>query len=139
MINGQAAIMEGKWTISTGLKVLSLFVFAALLEIVGGWLVWRFIRERRETWNLIVGFIVLALYGVIPCLQPLDDFGRVYAAYGGVFIACSYAWARVVDGFRLDAGDYVGASLSIAGVFVALLWPRDGNGLQQTPSSSTTS
>ena len=47
-------------------------------------------------------------YGVVPTLQPLEDFGRTYAVYGGVFIVFSYAFARIVDGFKLDVGDYVG-------------------------------
>jgi drug/metabolite transporter superfamily protein YnfA len=68
-------------------------------------------------------------YGVVPTFQPLEDFGRAYAAYGGVFIVGSYVFARIVDGFILDAGDYIGAMISLVGVVVAIAWPRSGGGL----------
>jgi len=72
---------------------------------------------------------VLIGYGIVPTFQPLEDFGRTYAAYGGVFIVGSYVFARIVDGFILDAGDYIGATISLVGVVVAIAWPRSGGGL----------
>ena len=67
---------------------------------------------------------VLVLYGFLPTLQPLADFGRLYAVYGGVFIVLSYAWGSVVDGMQIDRGDLLGSGLALAGVCVALFWPR---------------
>ena len=83
--------------------VSGLFFAAGLAEISGGWLVWKAVREGAPRWWAAGGALVLAAYGFIPCLQPIDDFGRLYAAYGGIFIGMSFAWARVVDG--LEAGD----------------------------------
>ena len=119
-----------EWTAALACRSGALFVAAAAFEILGGWLVWQFVREKRSIWFLFLGFVVLMIYGVIPCYQPLDDFGRTYAAYGGIFIVGSYAFARIVDGFRLDVGDFVGGAISLVGVAVAVAWPRDGGGLK---------
>jgi len=119
-----------EWTAALACRSGALFVAAAAFEILGGWLVWQFVREKKSVWYLFLGFVVLMLYGVIPCYQPLDDFGRTYAAYGGIFIVGSYAFARIVDGFKLDVGDFVGGAISLVGVAVAVAWPRDGGGLK---------
>lgn len=71
-------------------RSVSLFLIAGLCEIGGGYLVWLWLREDRSFWLGMIGDIVLMLYGVIPTLQPaIFNFGRVYAAYGGVFIILS--------------------------------------------------
>ena len=85
-------------------------------------------REGRPRWWGALGSLTLIVYGFIPCLQPLPDFGRLYAAYGGVFIGMSFAWAAVFDGFKPDLGDLVGSSLALVGVAVVLLWPRENHG-----------
>lgn len=66
-------------------KSIILFVLAGLCEIGGGYLVWLWLREGKSIWIGIFGGVVLALYGIIPTLQPAH-FGRIYAAYGGVFV-----------------------------------------------------
>ena len=63
--------------------------------------------------------------GFLPTLQPLDDFGRLYAVYGGVFIGMSFCWAAVFDGAKPDMGDLVGSCIALLGVCVVLAWPRD--------------
>ncbi len=63
------------------------------------------------------------LYGIIPTLQPAG-FGRVYAAYGGVFIAMSILWGWKVDGIAPDRFDIVGGALALVGVGVIMYWPR---------------
>jgi small multidrug resistance family-3 protein len=79
-----------------------LFVVAGLCEIGGGYLVWGWVREDKPlTWALL-GAAILAAYGVVAALQPISEFGRVYAAYGGIFIALSLAWGIIVGGFRPD-------------------------------------
>jgi small multidrug resistance family-3 protein len=105
--------------------VSGLFLAAGLAEISGGWLVWKAVREGAPRWWAACGALVLAAYGFIPCLQPIDDFGRLYAAYGGIFIGMSFAWARVVDGMALDRGDVIGSAVALIGVAIVLLWPRD--------------
>jgi len=78
--------------------MLSIFYFlvAGLCEIGGGYLVWRWLREGKSLWYGVLGAIILILYGVIPTLQPAN-FGRVYAAYGGVFIVLSILWGWQID------------------------------------------
>lgn len=67
---------------------------------------------------------MLVLYGFLPTLQPLSDFGRLYAVYGGIFIALSYVWGVKIDGMRVDRGDVLGSIMALAGVCTALFWPR---------------
>lgn len=100
-----------------------LFVLAGLLEIGGGYLVWQWLREGRGWVFGVTGGLILFLYGVVPTLQPAH-FGRVYAAYGGVFVVLSILWGWRVDRIRPDAGDVVGAMLCLAGVGVIMYWPR---------------
>lgn len=100
------------------LLVGALFVLAGLCEIGGGYLVWGWMRDHRPLAWALVGALVLALYGVVAALQPIPEFGRVYAAYGGIFIALALAWGVLVDGFRPDRYDLLGALICIAGVIV---------------------
>jgi small multidrug resistance family-3 protein len=99
-------------------KVLSsilLFVVAALAEIGGAWLVWQGVREHRGLAWIAAGVVALGLYGFVATLQPDPHFGRILAAYGGVFVAGSLAWGMVLDGFRPDRFDIIGAvSASLA-------------------------
>ena len=83
--------------------------------------------QGKPWWWALCGSAALVAYGFVPCLQPLTDFGRLYAVYGGFFIALSYAWGAAFDGFDLDAGDVAGGCIALAGVLVALFWPgREG-------------
>lgn len=104
-------------------KSLLYFLLAGLCEIGGGYLIWLWLREGKSIWLALLGAIVLVLYGVIPTLQP-SHFGRVYAAYGGVFIALSILWGWRVDKTIPDRFDLIGGSIAIAGVFIIMYWPR---------------
>lgn len=100
-----------------------LFIMAGLCEIGGGWLVWQWLKVGRGfTWGLVGGFILI-LYGIIPTFQPAH-FGRVYAAYGGVFILLSLLWGWLLDGNVPDRFDIVGAAMSLIGVSIIMYWPR---------------
>jgi len=99
------------------------FVIAGLCEIGGGYLIWLTLREGKSFWLAIVGALVLVLYGVIPTLQPAH-FGRVYAAYGGVFIVLSLLWGWQVDKVRPDRADIIGGVIALVGVFIIMYWPR---------------
>ena len=103
---------------------LALFVLAALAEIGGAWLVWQGVREDRGWIWVGAGFIALGLYGLVATLQPDAHFGRILAAYGGVFVAGSLAWGMVVDGFRPDRYDVTGALVCLAGVAMIMYAPR---------------
>ena len=102
---------------------VALFVVAGLMEIGGGYLVWRSLRANAGLLTGLAGATLLVLYGVVPTFQPAH-FGRVYAAYGGVFVVMSLLWGWRVDGHRPDAADMFGAFLCAAGVFVIMYWPR---------------
>lgn len=114
-----------KWT--PGLVALSIFLFivAGIFEVGGGYLMWLGIREKRLPYAFIpVGAVVLMIYGVIPTFQPVNNFGRIFAVYGGFFILLSYLWGFLFDGLKLDTGDYVGTAIALAGVGIAWFWPR---------------
>jgi small multidrug resistance family-3 protein len=80
------------------------------------------VRSQALAWALM-GVLVLAAYGVVAAMQPISEFGRVYAAYGGVFIALAVAWGVLVDGFRPDRWDLLGVEICVAGV-VVMVAPR---------------
>ncbi len=105
-------------------RSLLLFVLAAVAEIGGAYLMWIGLREGRGAWTAVLGGVALAGYGVIASLQPQDEFGRVLAAYGGVFIVGSLCWGMALDGFRPDRYDLGGAALALAGVAVIMYAPR---------------
>ena len=101
-----------------------LFVLAGLCEIGGGYLVWGWVREQRPVSWVVAGAVVLTLYGFVAALQPIPEFGRVYAAYGGVFVVMALAWGIFVDGFRPDRYDLLGVAICVAGVLVMVLPTR---------------
>jgi small multidrug resistance family-3 protein len=105
-------------------KSVLLFALAALAEIGGAWLVWQGVRENRGLLWVGAGFLALGAYGLVVTLQPEAGFGRILAAYGGVFVAGSLLWAAVVDGFRPDGYDLVGAGICLVGVAVVMYSPR---------------
>ena len=106
------------------LKSIALFIAAAVAEIGGAWLVWQGVREHRGWLWIGAGMIALGLYGFVAILQPDAHFGRILAAYGGVFVAGSLAWGMLVDGFRPDRYDVVGALTCLVGVAVIMYAPR---------------
>ena len=104
-------------------KSLLFFVAAGLCEIGGGYLVWLWFREGKSVWLAVIGAAVLFLYAVIPTFQPAH-FGRVYAAYGGVFVVLSILWGWRVDGVEPDRFDLMGGAIALLGVAVIMYWPR---------------
>ena len=102
---------------------LALFVLAGLCEIGGGYLVWLWLREGRSLLLGATGALILFVYSVVPTLQPAP-FGRVYAAYGGVFVVLSLLWGLVVAREAPDRLDAIGALLCLAGVSVMMYAPR---------------
>ncbi|KAB2349424.1 YnfA family protein [Actinomadura rudentiformis] len=108
----------------TVMRSLVLFALAALAEIGGAWLVWQGVREHRGVWFIAAGVLALGAYGFVATFQPDANFGRVLAAYGGVFVAGSLAWGMLVDGFRPDRWDVAGAVVCLLGVLVIMYAPR---------------
>ena len=113
-----------QWTALTILQSLTIFVVAGFFEIGGGWLVWKTVRDGKPWWWAVLGSLVLVGYGLLPTLQPTDEFGRIYAVYGGFFIVLSYAWGWMLDGLKPDIGDAVGGALALVAVLIILFWPR---------------
>ena len=105
-------------------RSLLLFVLAAAAEIGGAWLVWQGVREHRGLAWIGAGIAALGAYGFVATLQEDNDFGRILAAYGGIFVAGSLAWGMAVDGFRPDRFDIAGAAICLVGVGVIMWVPR---------------
>jgi small multidrug resistance family-3 protein len=107
------------------LKSFALFLLGGLFEIGGGYLVWLWLRSGRSVWIGVAGAGLLVLYGVVPTFQPAH-FGRVYAAYGGIFIVLALFWGWRVDEVTPDRYDLAGAALALLGACVIMFWPRTG-------------
>lgn len=105
-------------------RSLVLFAVAAVAEIGGAWLIWQGVREHRGLVWMGAGVVALGIYGFVATLQPEANFGRILAAYGGVFVAGSLAWGMLVDGFRPDRYDISGAVICLVGVTVIMYAPR---------------
>ena len=103
---------------------ISLFVIAGLAEIGGGYLVWLWLREGKPYGYGLIGALILIIYGIIPTLQKFPNFGRVYAAYGGVFILFAVLWGWAIDRKTTDFYDCLGAIICLLGVSVMLWAPR---------------
>lgn len=108
----------------TTAKSVLLFAVAALFEIGGAWLVWQAVREHRGWLWAGLGVIALGAYGFVATIQPDAHFGRILAAYGGVFVAGSLVWGMALDGFRPDRWDVSGALICILGVAVIMYAPH---------------
>ncbi|PZM98234.1 MAG: YnfA family protein [Actinobacteria bacterium] len=106
------------------IRSVILFLLAALAEIGGAWLIWQGWREHRGLWWIAGGLLALGAYGFAASLQPAAHFGRVLAAYGGVFVAGSLAWGVVVDRFQPDRYDVIGALVCLIGVAIIMYAPR---------------
>ncbi len=114
----------GRFTHMTVARSLLLFALAALAEIGGAWLVWQGWREQRGILWIAAGVVALGAYGFVATFQPDPNFGRILAAYGGVFVAGSLAWAMLVDKFHPDRWDYLGATICLVGVAIIMYAPR---------------
>jgi small multidrug resistance family-3 protein len=105
-------------------RSIMLFAAAAVLEIGGAWLIWQGVREHRGIAWIGAGAVALAGYGFVATFQPDPNFGRILAAYGGVFVVGSLAWGVIADGFRPDRYDVIGAAVCLIGVAVIMYSPR---------------
>ena len=110
-------------TKETIFRTIILFLLAGLCEIGGGYMVWTAIKNKQPLWVGIFGAILLGVYGVIATLQPAN-FGRTYAAYGGIFVAMSLLWGWKVDKIKPDLYDIIGAIIVLAGTAVIFYAPR---------------
>lgn len=101
-------------------RSIALFVAAAVAEIGGAYLVWLGIKEHKGVAFVALGAMALTAYGALAAFQPSHEFGRVLAAYGGVFIIGSLLWGMAFDGFRPDRADVIGALVCLTGVGIIM-------------------
>ncbi|MGQ5175912.1 YnfA family protein [Bacillus halotolerans] len=106
------------------LMTILLFLAAGLAEIGGGYLIWLWLREAKPVGYGAAGALILIVYGILPTFQSFPSFGRVYAAYGGVFIVLAVFWGWLVDRKTPDLYDWIGTLICLIGVCVILLAPR---------------
>lgn len=102
------------------LRTLGLFVLTALAEILGCYLPWLWLRQQGSPWLLLPAAASLALFVWLLTLHPTAS-GRVYAAYGGIYIATALCWLRWVDGVSLRTSDWLGAGIVLAGAALIIL------------------
>lgn len=105
------------------LRTLTLFIVAGLAEVGGVYLIWQWVRASKPLlWGLL-GLMALFLYGLTQTLQTFN-FGRAFAAYGGIFISLAMLWGWQIDGRMPDRWDLLGVGICLAGVAVILWAPR---------------
>ena len=108
----------------TALRTVGIFLVAVLAELGGTYAVWRWLREDATALLAVVGLSALFAYAVVQTYQPEDRYGRVFAAYAGVFLIGATLWGWLVDGRRPDAFDVIGAGIVLVGIFVILAGRR---------------
>jgi len=104
-------------------RTLALFVLTALAEIVGCYLPWLWLRQGASVWLLLPAALSLALFAWLLTLHPAAA-GRVYAAYGGVYVVVALTWLWLIDGVRPSAWDVLGAGVTLAGMAIIAFAPR---------------
>ncbi len=105
------------------LLTTGLYVLTAIAEIVGCYLPWLWLQQRAPVWVLLPAAASLALFVWLLTLHPAAS-GRVYAAYGGVYVATALVWLWWVDGIAPTRWDLLGAGLALAGMAVIVWAPR---------------
>ncbi|UTW12700.1 YnfA family protein [Marinobacterium rhizophilum] len=105
------------------LKTVSLFFITALAEIVGCYLPYLWLREGKSIWLLVPAAISLAAFAWLLSLHPAAA-GRVYAAYGGVYVCMAILWLWAVDGIRPSVWDLLGSGVALLGMAIIMFAPR---------------
>lgn len=106
-------------------KTFLLFVVTAVAEIVGCYLPYLWLKQGKPAWLLVPAAASLALFAWLLSLHPTAA-GRVYAAYGGVYIGVALVWLMLVDKVRPTPSDWIGAAISLVGMAVIVLGRRPG-------------
>lgn len=105
------------------LKTVGLFLVTALAEIVGCYLPWLWLRDGKSAWLLLPGALSLAAFAWLLSLHPTAA-GRVYAAYGGVYVFMAIVWLWAVDGVRPTTADLIGSAVALIGMAIIMFAPR---------------
>lgn len=104
-------------------RVFALFILTALAEIIGCYLPYLWLKQGYSAWLLIPAAISLALFAWLLTLHP-HAAGRVYAAYGGVYVSVALIWLWAIDGIRPSITDWLGVTVVLAGMLIIMLGPR---------------
>jgi small multidrug resistance family-3 protein len=107
------------------LRTFALYAVTAVAEILGCYLPYLWLKRGGSVWLLVPALVSLALFSWLLTLHPTAA-GRVYAAYGGVYIGVAILWLWLVDGIRPTSWDLAGAAIAVAGMAVIILGPRGG-------------
>ena len=105
------------------MKTVALYLLTALAEILGCYLPYLWLRQGASPWVLVPGAASLAAFAWLLTLHP-DASGRVYAAYGGIYIAVAIVWLWLVDGVRPSPWDFAGVAVAVAGMAIIVFQPR---------------
>ena len=109
------------------LRTLGLFIATALAEIVGCYLPYLWLKEGKSIWLLVPAGLSLALFAWLLALHPTAA-GRVYAAYGGVYIGVAILWLWIVDRITPSTSDWIGVAVCLAGMAIIMFGPRGAGG-----------
>ena len=101
-------------------RTFGIYVVAAIGELGGTYCYWRWLREKGPGWLAVLGLVALLGYALVQTLQPESKYGRVYAAYAGVFLVGAMLWGWLIDGNTPDRFDVIGGAIAMAGVVVVL-------------------
>ena len=105
------------------LTSIGIFIFAALLEISGGYLIWRWLKNHQGKIIGLIGGLILFSYSVVMTLQP-ENFGKVYAAYGGIFVVFSLLWGYWIDKKKPDRFEIFGSIVVLIGISIMFYFTR---------------
>lgn len=108
----------------TEIKTLLIFFFTAIAEIVGCYLPYLWLKEGKSIWLLVPAALSLALFAWLLSLHPTAA-GRVYAAYGGVYISVAILWLWAIDGIKPTLWDITGATVALIGMAIIMFAPRN--------------
>jgi len=106
-------------------KTVGLFLLTALAEIIGCYLPYLWLTQNRTPWLLVPAALSLSLFAWLLTLHPTAA-GRVYAAYGGVYVFVAILWLWAVDGVRPTSWDLLGSAVALAGMAIIMFAPRYG-------------
>ena len=105
------------------ISTTALFAITAIAEITGCYLPYLWIRQGKSPWLLLPAAVSLALFAWLLTLHPAAA-GRVYAAYGGVYVTIALVWLWIVDGIRPGRWGYIGVALCLTGMAVIMFAPK---------------
>lgn len=104
-------------------KTIGLFFISAIAEILGCYLPYLWLKEDKSVWLLLPAALSLALFAWLLSLHPTAA-GKVYAAYGGVYIFVAILWLWIVDGIRPTLWDIIGVTVALLGMAIIMFAPR---------------